>query len=165
MENASKCCLCGNGVDSETANILAMGRIGTPRYLCENCSARIESATTSRDYTEAAAAIEELGRLLVVAGELDGIVEDTLTPMLNSAAERAAKIKSGEYDFSLDERERPDDMEEIPEELLETEEDRILDERDAEAQSRLDKYMNIGMIAAVTAAAVIFLILKLSGVI
>ena len=60
---------------------------------------------------------------------------------MTEARARAEKIKSGSYDFSEDTPCEDEDSE-IPEELLETEEDRELDRKDKEAEARLDKFMN-----------------------
>ena len=62
------------------------------------------------------------------------------------------KIKEGTYDFALDDVE--DGFDEIPEELQETEEDRILDEKEKAANEKFDKLMNklwivVGAVAAV----------------
>lgn len=159
MANNSNCCLCKTALDTDTADVLAIGRYGTPRYLCAECSGKIEAATTARDYGEAVAAIEALGEMLVDVGADDTVIKDSLTPIIEQAAERASKIKAGEYDFALDEREEDTDTE-IPEELLETEEDRALDEKDAAAQKKFDKYMNIGMLVGLAAAIIIFIITR-----
>ena len=159
MANNSNCCLCKAALDGDTADVLAIGRYGTPRYLCKECSDKIDTATTARDYSEAVGAIEVLGKMLVEVGADDTVVKDNLTPIVEQAAERASKIKAGEYDFALDEREEEQSAE-IPEELLETEEDRALDEKDAAAQRKFDKYMNIGMLVGVAAAVIIFIVMR-----
>ena len=67
------------------------------------------------------------------------------------------KIKLGEYDFALDEiadQSGNEGFDDIPEELKETEEDRLLDEKEAEALKKFDKVLNwlwagVGVFAAV----------------
>ena len=161
MANDIRCCLC-RAAAGEDSDILAMGRYGTPRYLCAECSGKIEKATLSKDYESAALAIESLGEMLFEIGADDAVVKDALLPIVESAAERAAKIKAGEYDFSLDEREEGDgEPSELPEELYETEEDRALDEADAEREKKVDKIINIVMVSAFAIAAIVFILLKL----
>ena len=79
------------------------------------------------------------------------------------SAERAQKIKQGNYDFSLDEiadADSEDGFDDIPEELRETEEDRLQDEKDAELLKKIDKVLNWLWIG-VGAFAVIVVIIKL----
>ena len=75
--------------------------------------------------------------------------------MMRRAGERAAAIEKGTYDFSEDASEDEEEMIEIPEELRETEEDRALDEKDAEAEKKFDKIMNWAW-AGILAAFVIY---------
>ena len=160
MANDIRCCLC-RAAAGEESDILAMGRYGTPRYLCAECSGKIENATLAKDYESAALAIEALGEMLLEVGADDAVVKDALLPIIESAAERAASIKAGEYDFSLDEREDfEDEISSLPEELCETEEDRALDEADAEREKKIDKIINIAMISAFAIAAIVFILLK-----
>ena len=56
-----RCALCAKMPDADEPTILALGRYGKPRYVCEECEREIDTATLSRDYTEAATAIESLG--------------------------------------------------------------------------------------------------------
>ena len=57
------------------------------------------------------------------------------------AAARANLIREGSYDFALDEREE-ETLEEIPEELLESEEDKALDEAEEEKLKKIDKVLS-----------------------
>ena len=86
----------------------------------------------------------------------------TITSILDKAVSRAKAIEEGSYDFSLDEAEGEEELEEIPEELLETEEDRQLDERDAEKEERNNRifdYITFGVfLAALGFAAYKFII-------
>ena len=67
-------------------------------------------------------------------------------------ADRAAKIKEGSYDFALDEVEGADELLDIPEELEETEEDRLLDERDARLNKKFDKILTWASVGVIIAA-------------
>ena len=66
----------------------------------------------------------------------------------------------GTYDFALDEVESDEGFDEIPEELQETEEDRLLDEKEAEANAKLDKFLNWAWVG-VAIAVVGFIIYRI----
>ena len=72
----------------------------------------------------------------------DRVTVATVTEMLADSAKRAQKIKEGTYDFSLDDAEEAEGFDEIPEELQETEEDRLLDKKEKAANEKFDKFMN-----------------------
>lgn len=161
MRDENLCCLCGKAIDKTTADVLTMGGYGNPRYLCDECASTIECATTSRDVAEAKGAIATLGELLPAAAEGDRAVFRTMNSLLSSAVERAEKIEAGTYDFSLDEAEDSESFDEIPEELLETEEDRELDERDEQAQKKFDKIFNIITTSVIFGVLVAVIIIRL----
>ncbi len=152
-----QCAICDRNIECEEPNILTMGAYGKPKYLCEDCSSDIETATLERDYEKIAAAMDRLGEKMANF-DPDSITYRTVSAIMESAAERAKQIKGGTYDFSLDETE-DEGFDEIPEELLETEEDRELDERDEKRQKTFDSVFNwvsLGLIIA----AVIFVIYR-----
>ena len=62
------------------------------------------------------------------------------------ASERAKAIKDGSYDFALDEQADEDEMDEIPEDMLESEEDVEKDKQDEEKLKKFDKVYNIILI-------------------
>ena len=83
--------------------------------------------------------------------------------MVQRATDRAKRIAEGTYDFSEDEEDpEVEELVEIPEELQETEEDRALDEKDAEIEKKWDKVMNLVwyITLGVFAAAFIFLLIR-----
>ena len=87
-------------------------------------------------------------------------VLEKMRELYAEAKERAEKIKSGEYDFSLDgEDEGESEDSDIPTELLESEEDRLLDEKEAEEAKRADKLVT-AVSSVIFAAALIFFLLK-----
>lgn len=135
-----KCSICNKEIDTETAPLLTIGGYGIPRYLCDECSADIETATTSRDAAECADAIGKIGEKMA-NGDPDGATYRNVCKILDSAKERASLIAAGEYDFALDEAE-DDSFDEIPEDIQETEEDRALDEQDEEKARKIDKVFN-----------------------
>jgi len=85
------------------------------------------------------------------------LVAETIKEIFSAAGERAKKIRNGTYDFSEDETEK-DEITDIPEELLETEEDKARDEREAKAGKLYDKIFNWVALAAFLAVIVIFII-------
>ena len=136
------CCTCLTRIVEEDAPVLAMGAYGTPKLLCEDCAALVETMTLSRDYDEITNAMESLTAKMSAANIDDRVTVATATDILHKSAERAQLIKAGAYDFALDEVEDTEGFDEIPEELMETEEDRLLDEKDAIANAKFDKFMN-----------------------
>lgn len=119
-----------------------MGAYGNPKCLCPECASLVEEITLGRDYDGITTAMETITKKMSKANVDDGATVSTMTALLADSAERAQKIKEGTYDFSLDEEKEDEGIDEIPEELQETEEDRILDEKDAEANRKFDKVMN-----------------------
>ncbi len=136
------CCICLNDIELEEPDILAMGGFGTPRYLCPECAADIECATSSREYDDIVAAMDRISKNLDEKNIDDGITLPTVTKLLLESAKRARAIEDGSYDFALDEREDEYAYDEIPEELRETEEDRLLDEADRVEGEKLDRLFN-----------------------
>ena len=154
------CCTCLTRVDDENASVLTMGAYGTPKCLCEECATLIDTVTLGTDYDEITSAMEEITKKMSDANIDDRVTVSTMTELLARSAERAQKIKDGEYDFSMDEVSDGESFEEIPEELKETEEDRLLDEKEAAAGAKFDKVLNIIWII-VGAAAGSYLIWRL----
>ncbi len=139
----TKCSVCGASIESDECAILTMGGFATPRYICKPCEEDIDKASTSKDIEEAALAMERVGRKMADYNVEDKAVLDTVGEIMAAASERAEKIKNGIYDFSEEEDAIQDaEEEEIPEELRETEEDRELDRREAEANKKMDKITN-----------------------
>lgn len=152
-----RCAICLAKLEREDAPIIAMGGYGVPRYLCDECAADVERATEGRDFADIDAAMDRISEKLVKSNVDDPLLLTTLTGLLGAAAERAERIKEGTYDFDLEEGgvtkvsvgdEYEDDdtgvdiLEEIPEELLETEEDRLQDEADAALESKVNKVLD-----------------------
>jgi hypothetical protein len=93
----------------------------------------------------------------------DNAVIATMQEMMNRAGARSVAISKGLYDFAKDFPEQTEEeLVEIPEELQETEEDRALDEKEAETAKKWDKVMNwvwyitLGLFSA----AFIFLLIR-----
>ena len=147
--NKKTCSICLSPELREDAAVISLG-FGEPRLICDNCEADFEIATTSDDYDEIAAAMDRIGNKLWNVNADRGTFK-AVNAILAPAKERAEAIKAGTYDFTLDEAVDSDAMEEIPEELLETEEDRALDARDEEKQALFDKIFNYFAIGAIGA--------------
>ena len=154
------CCTCLARIEDENAPILTMGAYGNPKCLCPDCAALVETITFGKDYNEIKEAMENLTDRMSRSNVDDRVTVATMTDLLAESAERAQKIKEGTYDFSLDEQKGDEGFDEIPDELKETEEDRLLDEKEAEANRKFDKFLNWVWVG-VGIAAVIFVIWKL----
>ncbi len=150
-----RCAICHAKIESEDAPIIAMGGYGVPRYLCDECAEDIECATEGIVYEEIDAAMDRVSEKLVKADADDALLLVTLTKLLGDAAERAEKIKDGTYNTDLEDAEvtkgvvdedgdgeKLELLEEIPEELLEAEEDRLKDEEEAEFEKKVNKVLD-----------------------
>ena len=146
-----KCAICYTNIDGDNAPILAMGGFGYPRLLCPECERLIESVSTTKDYDEFLEAKKSLASRCHPYLSDDKLTFDTVCSILDSSTERAEAIKSGTYDFSLDEVAEEDSFDEIPDDMKETEEDRLLDERDEEMSKKADKVLNWAMLGALIA--------------
>lgn len=152
--------MCNRNIDREDAPVLAMGGAGIPRYLCEDCEALLDTATLSRDYGEAGAAIGKISKLMA-EGDPDRVTYSIVSGLLLKASDRAVAIKEGTYDFALDEQPVEDGgLEDIPEELQESEEDKEKDRIDEEKAKKFDKFYN-GLLIGACIAFVGFLIWKI----
>ena len=153
MADRKICSNCLSRIITDDAPVLTMGAYGTPKLLCPECAALLETVTEGREYDEITSAMQALTERMSKANVDDRFTVATVTEILSESAERAQKIKEGTYDFALDEVESDEGFDEIPEELQETEEDRLLDEKDAEANAKFDEFMNkswivVGIVAA-----------------
>ncbi len=135
------CCTCLAHIDEETAPILTMGNYGTPKYLCDECASLIERITLGKDHVEINDSMKMLMDRMSKSNIDDSVTLRTVTKLLGESSQRAEKIKEGTYDFSLDEAETEGELDDIPDELQETEEDKLLDQKDAEKEEKFDKVM------------------------
>ena len=144
---AKNCCTCLARITSDDAPVLTMGAYGTPKLLCDDCAELVETMTSGQDYEAIAEAMEALTARMSSANIDDRFTVATVTELLSDCASRAQQIKEGTYDFSLDAEKADEGFDEIPEELQETEEDRLLDEKEAAANAKFDKFMNWAWVA------------------
>jgi hypothetical protein len=149
MAQNKKCVLCDRTITEESPAILAVGAYGNPKCVCGECQSLLDTATLGREYDKIANAMDAIGKRMADSTP-DNQSYEVVNALLTDAAERAKKIKAGEYDFSLDEE--PAEDGEIPEELLETEEDRKLDEQDAEKEERNNRIFDYITFAVFLAA-------------
>lgn len=138
----NNCCICERDVEREDAPILAMGGAGYARVLCEECDRELQVATRGHDVEEIKAAINSLSTKMA-NGEPDAVTFRMMSEILITATQRAMEIKDGTYDFSRDDEEDNEGYDEIPEELLESEEDIELDKKDEEKAKKFDKVYSI----------------------
>ena len=138
----NNCCICERDVEREDAPILAMGGAGYARVLCEECDRELQVATRGHDVEEIKAAINSLSTKLA-NGEPDAVTYRMMNEILVTATQRAMEIKDGTYDFARDDEEDNEGFDEIPEELLESEEDIELDKKDEEKAKKFDKVYSI----------------------
>ncbi len=158
------CSICLTPVEEESASVLAMGGYGTPKCLCDACASLIDTVSGSRDYDSISSAMDAITDKMSRANIDDRVTVSTVTDILKSGAERARAIKDGTYDFSLDDQPSADGgLDDIPDELRETEEDRLLDEKEARANKKFDTFLNYAWVA-VGAVALVVIALKIFGV-
>lgn len=138
----SNCCICEKSVEREDAPILAMGGAGYARVLCDECDRELQVATRGHDVEEIKAAINSLSTKMA-NGEPDTVTYRMMSEILITATQRAMEIKDGTYDFARDDEEDNEGFDEIPEELLESEEDVELDKKDEEKAKKFDKVYSI----------------------
>lgn len=148
------CCTCLRRVENEDAPILTMGAYGNPKVLCDDCANLVETINFGKDYNDITAAMQKLTDTMSASNVDERVVMETVTNMLEDCAKRAQKIKEGTYDFALDDQSDEGEYE-IPTELHETEEDRLLDEKDKAASEKFDKLMNWAWIGVGIAVAAI----------
>ena len=134
------CSICKKEIDSDTAPILTMGGFGNPKYLCDSCAENMDTVTASHDPEQIEGAMKQIAAKISSAQVDDKLVMDTVGEIFSEAGKRAALIREGNYDFSLDSKD--EGLEDIPQELLESEEDKLLDEKDAETNKKIDKILN-----------------------
>ena len=132
------CVICKKITDSDTSAVLTIGAVGNAKYICDECEADIDVATTSRSYDEIIAAMDRVSAKLSKANVDDEQVLDTVDALFVDAASRASAIKDGTYDFSLDDKESDKEEFDITEEYEETEEDKSLDEADKKKNKVFD---------------------------
>ena len=141
MAKLKVCSVCSALIEREDAPVISLG-IGEPRFICDRCEEDFITATTSRDTDEIGAAMDRIGRKLADSDADRGTFK-AVNNILTDAAARATAIKEGTYDFALDSEENGEELTEIPEELLETEEDRLLDAEDEKKNAKFNKIFDI----------------------
>lgn len=165
------CSICKKTVDSETAAVLAVGGYGNAKYICDDCAALLDTATTARDFDAVKSAMDSIGEKMAKSNVEDDLVIATVGELFIEAKKRAKSIKDGTYDFSLDEaqsdeeqrsenEQQPDEEFDIPEELRETEEDKALDAADEKKSAFFDKIFNWISLALIIGAlaAIVYLV-------
>ena len=137
----AKCCMCDKTLERDDAPVLAMGAAGNPRYLCDDCANLLDIATMGTDFDEIKQTIEQIGNIMA-DNDPDGVTYSTVSELMINASDRAKQIKDGTYDFSQDGESDNEGYDDIPEEMLETEEDIEKDKADEEKLKKFDKFYN-----------------------
>ena len=161
----AKCCMCDIRLESEDAPVLSMGAAGIPRLLCDRCAGLLDKATLSKDFEEIKDAVGEIGSIMA-AHDPDSVTYTIVSSLMVDASERAKAIKDGSYDFSLDENPEDGGLDEIPEDMLESEEDIEKDKADEEKVKKFDKVYNIILTCTLvlTGIVVVINVLKAFGI-
>ena len=161
----AKCCMCDIRLESEDAPVLSMGAAGIPRLLCDRCAGLLDKATLSKDFDEIKDAVGEIGSIMA-AHDPDSVTSTIVRSLMVDASERAKAIKDGSYDFSLDENPEDGGLDEIPEDMLESEEDIEKDKADEEKVKKFDKVYNIILTCTLvlTGIVVVINVLKAFGI-
>lgn len=156
------CSICKKQINEENAPIIAMGGMGNPRYICDECAAKLDVMTESADTAEIRAAISSIADIMSKNGSDDVVAHGTVKMLLAEASLRADSIDDGSYTESDDES--GDDVDSsVPEELLETDEDRELDRQEQLKNQKLDKIFNwisLGVFVAAVVGIVLFFVLR-----
>ena len=134
------CSLCHNTCESD-APVLVMGPYGNPRLICNECSEQLDTVTLGKEIPLIKEAMRKLGEKIAQKNP-DDLSLETVNGILGSAADRARLIEEGTYDFSLDDADEQEELLDIPEEQKESEEDKLLDEKDAEKMAKFDRFFN-----------------------
>lgn len=137
MSLSKNCCICQAEITKEDAPVIAMSAYGNPKCVCEECEGLIDKATLSREPDQITDACRSLGESLTRGNTCDEQVIGTVNEIIKNATERCEKIADGSYDFSLDEKGDEEEFD-ITDDIKESEEDRLQDEKDAKAAKILD---------------------------
>ena len=152
------CAVCQSVIESDDTAVLCVDGYGNKRYLCAECEEIMDTVTLGKDYTEICEAINEIGKRMVKADITNKFTLKTVEEIIKNAKSRAELIKDGSYDFSLD-TEVSDIPDTVPEQLLETEEDKEADRVEAEKNKKVDFWVNI-VFAVLIAGCVGFFLYK-----
>lgn len=140
------CSICLKPIDIDEAAILTMSGAGNPRCICDECANDIDNATTGYDVELISSSIDKIANTLTKNNVDDPLVINTVATLLTDAAKRLKKLLDGELDaMEEDPADAPgeaESFEEIPEELLESEEDKALDAEDEKKAEKLDRVLN-----------------------
>ncbi len=156
MSLSKTCCICQAPITKDDAPVIAMSGYGNPKCVCEKCEAIIDSATLSHNPDEIVESCQLLGEALTKGNTGDEQVIDAVNEIICEASTRCEKIANGSYDFREDES--SDEEFEITEDIMETEEDRLKDEKDAKTAKIFDTIASWASGIILTAAVVFFII-------
>ena len=162
---AKLCSICKKDINSEDASILTMGGFGNPKYICDECAEELDKVMRGQDYNEIMTSMAVISDKISRSSLDDQLTVETIESIFWAAKDRAEKIKNGEYDFSMD-FEDENFVDDIPEELKETEEDKRLDEEERietekrnEIERKFDLFLFYPLIGAMFIGALAYIII------
>lgn len=148
----SRCCICEKLIENEDAPVLSMGAVGNARLLCDDCSELLDTVTLGENLDDITAAMDKLGNMMA-NGNPDVVTFNEVNNIMLEASERAKAIKDGSYDFTLDLEEKDDSFDEIPEDMLESEEDIEQDRLEEEKNKKFNKVYNVILVCMLVLTA------------
>lgn len=157
------CSICKKQINEENAPIIAMGGLGNPRYVCDECAAKLDVMTGGEDSEKIREAVASIADLMSKNDSEDPIAHNAVRSILMEASVRATSIENGTFSELFESDSLDEEIDTIPEELLETEEDKELDRQEEIKNQKLDKVFNwisLGVFAAAVVGIVLFFILR-----
>ena len=154
----ARCCICNGHLENEDGPILTMGGGGYPRLLCDRCENLLSTITEETNFEEIENAMDKLGRLMA-DNDPDKVTFTTVNEIMQSASERVRAIKDGSYVPTSEEESEGEGegFDEIPEELLESEEDKELDRIEEEKAKKFDNVYTVLLIIGCSLLALLLL--------
>ena len=153
------CSICGREIDMENAPIIAMGGFGHPRCICDECADKLDVMNTSLDAEQIRAVMKDIADTMANNNGDDMVAHNAVKVILMEAGARVEKIENG----SVADEEAKEEFLDVPEELLETDEDRELDRQDEIKNQHLDvifNWISIGIIGLAVVGFAIYLFLR-----
>ena len=171
----NRCSVCLRTIEGDDAPILTISGYGKPRLLCPRCDKLVGTICDSTDKVEVSEAIKKIGESLTSANVDDKAVFDTLKTMIDEARVRIEEgvlpntdesdeqgnvLSSGSENATAEDtaEEAYEEIFDIPEELRESEEDRVKDEKEAKHNKVMDSVVGWAAAAILVATIVIFIV-------
>lgn len=153
------CAICKGRIDENAAPIIAMGAMGTPRYICDECAKDIDAVLEGTEPSQIRGAVSKVADKMTRNEVADEVTIAAVKGVLSEGLERAACVENGAPLPTANES-----YEDVPDELLETDEDKALDEAEAVEREKNDRAFNlIGLVllAAAVIGMAVFILIKI----